>query len=173
MLLNIFPHSNPQILRGETQGKMLCFSLERNERPSLGGTAAANSWLSSSSISAKFCSANDLFCSGWAKYIPWLSPQEKFLQSLLWLSRHYYNMHLNCLIHEPTIKPLQSWSIKSLFQRLLKFCVWIKNWCCCWERLEIYLCFNVVTQCDFTGRIRGQKKILIILQKGSSEHFRN
>lgn len=127
--------------------------------------------LSRSSISAKFCSAKELFFLGWAEYILWLSPQEEFLQSLLWLFRHYCNMHLNCLMHEPTIKPLQSRSIKSLFQRLPKRCVWIKNWCCCWERLEIYLCFNVVTQCDCSGRIWGQKKILIMLWKWNSKHF--
>lgn len=43
ILLNTFPRANPQILGEETQGKMLNCSLERNERPSLCGTAAANS----------------------------------------------------------------------------------------------------------------------------------
>lgn len=33
--------------------------------------------------------------------------------------------------------------------------------------MEIYLCFSVVTQCDFTGRIAGRKKILIMLQKAN------
>lgn len=43
ILLNVFPHANPQILGEETEGRMLSCSLEKNERPSLWGTAAASS----------------------------------------------------------------------------------------------------------------------------------
>lgn len=32
---------------------------------------------------------------------------------------------------EPMLKSSQLWSIKSSFQQLLKFCMWIKNCCCC------------------------------------------
>lgn len=129
----MFPHANPQMLSEETQSTMLNRTLERNSRPSLCRAATASPVSAALLFQPGSALQSVFFLSSWAKYILQLSLHKKFW-TLLWLFRHY-NMLLHCLMHEPTLKSSQSWSIKSLLQWLLKCYMWIKNWWCCWGRV--------------------------------------